>query len=86
MRRNFKNAEEHYKKALAIHEEIGNKLGQAQGLANLGLIAEQRNEVGIASVLLQQAAQLYEEMGVSGEGPEIIRAALQRLEAAQPKE
>ena len=74
-------AEEHHRRALVIEEEIGDKLGQANSLGNLGLVVAQRGDNGKARDLLQQATALYEASGAGGEGPEIVRKSLQRLEA-----
>ena len=55
---------------LAIHQEIGYRLGQANALGNLGLLAEDRGQAGKARSLLNQARALYEAIGAGGEGPE----------------
>jgi tetratricopeptide (TPR) repeat protein len=78
-RGDLKSAQEYTEKALAIDREIGNKLGQAGDLAALGLLAERRGEVDKARDLLNQARTLYETMGVGGQGPDNVRAALERL-------
>ena len=78
-------AEDHLKRALAIHQQVGNKLGQADTLGNLGLLAAERGQLDSARKLLGQAQAFYkEETGAGGEGPDTVRAALQRLAAASP--
>jgi tetratricopeptide (TPR) repeat protein len=74
-------ADEHHKKALLIDKEIGNRLGQADGLGNLGLVSKRRGETDEARKLLHEAADLYEAIGAGGEGPEIVAGALRELEA-----
>jgi tetratricopeptide (TPR) repeat protein len=76
------NAEEHCRRALAIDGEIGNRLGQADALAMLGQLAGERGHVDKARGLLAQAKALYDAMGAGGQGPDIVRPALERLAGA----
>jgi hypothetical protein len=75
-------AEEQHRRALALHEEIGSRLGQAQTLGNLGLLEERRANVAAARELLGRAAALYKQIGAGDPGPEAVAAALKRLEDA----
>jgi len=69
----------YFRKALDIDEEIGDRLGQANQLRRLGLVASQRGQARKARQLLNQAKALYEDIGAGGQGPEIVRRALERL-------
>ena len=80
-RGDLQKASDYYRSALNIDKETGNRLGQARNLGNLGILAAEEGDKRRASELLRQATALYEAMGVGGEGPEIVREALQRLEA-----
>jgi ribosomal protein S18 acetylase RimI-like enzyme len=80
-RGDLKNAERHHRKALRLHQEIGDLLGQAGQLASLGLLDEERGR-GQPRELLEQARALYEQAGAGGAGPAIVREALERLRAA----
>ncbi len=82
----MEKAEEHHKRALEIDQAIGNKLGEAEDLGNLGGIAAERDNPGEARALLQRAVALYEAIGAGGEGPEAVAEALQRLESPPAEE
>jgi tetratricopeptide (TPR) repeat protein len=76
-------AEKHYKRALEIDREIGNRRGEAADLGNLGLLYTERGDLVKAKEYFQQAQALYLEIGTGGEGPEIVRRALEELERRQ---
>jgi len=72
-------AEEHYEKGLEIHREIGNRLGQANQLGNLGLNYAQRGRLIEAKDHLEEAQAIYRQIGAGGQGPEIVRKALELI-------
>ena len=59
----LKRAEEHYQAALAIHREIGNRLGEAAGLGNLGLVYEQQGDLDRAEEHHQASLTVDREIG-----------------------
>jgi tetratricopeptide (TPR) repeat protein len=72
-----------FQQALEIDREIGNRLGEANQLANLGIVYAERGDLDKAKDYLQQAQAIYQQIGAGGEGPEIVRQALEELERQQ---
>ncbi|MEM2972155.1 MAG: toll/interleukin-1 receptor domain-containing protein [Candidatus Bathyarchaeia archaeon] len=62
---------EHHKKALAIDEEIGNKLGMAADYRNISVILLSENQRDGAIQLLEKAAEIYSQTGLSNEEKKI---------------
>jgi len=85
-RGDLEKAEAHYRQALELDRENGSRLGEAQDLANLGLLYARRGDARTAREHLQQAQTTYQEIGAGGEGPEIVRQALEELERRQQQE
>ena len=75
----MEGAERHYRDALKMHRETGNRLGEARQLGNLGLIAGRRGEVQRAQELLRQALEIFEGIG-AGTDVEQTRRHLARIE------
>jgi len=78
-------AEEHFKQALDIAREVGDRLGEAAQLDNLGNVYLQRSELKKAREYLRQAQAIYHQIGAGGEGPKIVRQALELI-AEQERE
>ena len=72
-------SEEHYQQALVIDRELGNRLGEAKHLGDLGSLAGRREQQDEACRLLQEAATIYAEIGARGPGPDTVRATLEEL-------
>jgi len=62
-RGDLEGAEEHYKSALAIAREIGDRLGQANALGGLGLVYYRRGELEKAEEHHKKALEIYREIG-----------------------
>ena len=73
-------AEQLYNQALAINRETGNRLGQANVLGNLGHLVMRKGSMDNARDLLRKAGEMYNSMGVVGEGPEAVAQALEELQ------
>jgi tetratricopeptide (TPR) repeat protein len=85
-RSELSKAEERLRRALALHQDTGDKLGEANDLVCLALLSVRRKEPRKARELLNQAKALYEAIGAGGEGPEIVRRALEHLGAVAPRQ
>jgi adenylate cyclase len=59
----YAQALSYYQKALAIHEEIGNKNGIANNLGNIGLVYSNLSDFPQALSYYQKALAIYEEIG-----------------------
>ncbi len=81
-------AHTHMEAALRVQRQIGNRFREAAALANLGIIASHQDQPEEACMWLRESAALYEEIGTSGEGPDLVRAKLEELgcdeEAQEP--
>jgi len=60
---NQNKARESLEKALPIHREIGNRLGEANALKSLGDVKRVQSEYGEAERLYQQALPIHREIG-----------------------
>jgi tetratricopeptide (TPR) repeat protein len=58
---NLAEAKRRLHAALKIERELGNALGMANALANLGLVAEYSRDLDRAETLLRQSLSIYEE-------------------------
>ena len=72
-------AQEHHMQALEIDREIGSRLGEAEDLSSLGLLAAKRNQTEEACRLLKEAQVIYEEIGAGGPNLDTLRAKLEEL-------
>ncbi len=63
--RDYAGANAYLNQALALDRQLGNHLGEAQGLGNLGVVAYAQGDHVGAKVYLEQSAQLYQEIGVA---------------------
>jgi len=77
-RRQFDEAEEWYRKSLAIWEKLKDEYGQASTLHQLGMIAEERRQFDEAKMLYLQAEGIFkkydDEYSLS-----VVRSSLKRL-------
>jgi len=77
-RRQFDEAEEWYRKSLAIKEKLKNEYGQAITLHQLGMIAEERRQFDEAERLYLRADAIFkkyrDEYSLS-----VVRGSLERL-------
>ncbi len=58
-------AESYFSKSIALHEEIGNKLGAAHGYASLANIAMVNLDTAAAEKILRKAISLFGEVGAT---------------------
>ena len=72
---------DYHRQALAIHKEIGHKLGQANQLGNIGLIYKDKGDRERARTNLAQAHDIFKKCGYAGDGPDIVRRALEELDS-----
>ena len=83
MREDLDRAEEMYRKALALSEELGHKEGMASLCLNLGALYEGKGDMAAACAYLRKARDLWHEIG----NPRKVRQSGVRLyEANCPDE
>jgi tetratricopeptide (TPR) repeat protein len=80
----FDAAEEHYERSLALHRQVGSRVGEAFALGNLGFLAERSGNRERARELFVATEKMYQDMGVGGLAAELIHKAVQRVQAAGP--
>ncbi len=72
-------ARTYFEKALAIVRRIGDRLREAPTLGSLGMISMVANRRDEACRLLKEAHSLFAQLGVVGENPDKVSAALREL-------
>jgi tetratricopeptide (TPR) repeat protein len=79
----LKGALDMYERTLTIHQEIGNSLGQANALTNLGSLQSKMGNYSDALEAAHQARSLYGKVGARTEGFKSVETLIKRLEAKQ---
>jgi Flp pilus assembly protein TadD len=77
-RRDFDEAEEWYRKSLALKEKLKNEYGQAITLHQLGMIAEERRDFDEAERLYLKAEAIFEKYR-DEHYLSIVRGSVERL-------
>ena len=73
IRGDFEQAEELYRKALQINEQLGHREGMAGDYRSLGDIAQIRGDFEQAGQLYRRARALYFDIGMTGDVDEVDR-------------
>ena len=83
--REFEQAEELYRKALQINEQLGRREGMAANYWGLGVIAQTRGDFEQAEQLYRRTRALYFDIGMTGEVDEVDRvlSELENKESTQ---
>ena len=71
-----------YQEALALFEQLGNPRGQANALANIGLVYASQGKTNEAIEWLTQAQALYQQLSLNTGGLQIVEQTLNRLRSA----
>ena len=65
-----------YEKAYAIGERLNNPELMASALGNMGIVYASQGNMAKAKELLNRAKEIYEKVGIKGQGPEVAARAL----------
>ena len=71
----------YYKAALKIEKQFGHQLGQANQLANIGIVYAEQGRRSQALKLLQRAREFYLKIGAKTEGLQIVEEKIKQLAA-----